>query len=176
MKYLSRILSFVLVLAMLASCFGTAFAAQEHEETKPATRAANIDEDELIVADWLWGSVMEERGPETIMKEYAETGFTDIYLLVKGTGGTTSWNTSVGYKNSYSYDLLQKALDAARPYGIRIHAWMMAARDDLYMTNNPGDNYYHFRVGTANTVNQYVNLRNADYQKYFTDLVKELCA
>ena len=178
MKYLSRILSFVLVLALLASCFGTAFAAQEHEheETKPATRAANIDEDELIVADWLWGSVMEARGAETIMKEYAETGFTDIYLLIKGTGGTTSWNTSVGYKNSYSYDLLQTALDAARPYGIRIHAWMMAARDDLYMENNPGDNYYHFRVGTSNSVNQYVNLRNADYQKYFTDLVKELCA
>ncbi len=178
MKYMNRILSFVLVLVMLVSCFGTAFAAETHEleETKPATRAADIDKDELIVADWLWGSVMEERGPETIMKEYAETGFTDIYLLIKGTGGTTSWNTSVGYQNSYSYDLLQTALDAARPYGIRIHAWMMAARDDLYMTNNPGDNYYHFRVGTSDSVNQYVNLRNADYQTYFTNLVKELCA
>ena len=170
MKKFNRIFSLALVLALLVSCLPTVFAA----ETK-----ANftVDEEEVIVADWLWGSVMEERGAETIMKEYAETGFTDIYLLLKGTAGSTSWNSSVaGSYNSYSYDLLQTALDAAKPYGIRIHAWMMAARDDRYVTNNPGSNYYHFRVGTTDQVNQYVNLRDPGYQKYFTDLVKELCA
>ncbi len=169
MKKFNRIFSLLLVLALLVSCLPTVFAAEEKAAFK-------VDDQEVVVADWLWGSVMEERGADTIMKEYAETGFTDIYLLVKGTAGGTSWNTSVsGAANSYSYDLLQTAIDAAKPYGIRIHAWMMAARDDRFVTNNPGTNYYHFRVGTGDAVNQYVNLRDESYRAYFTALVKELC-
>ncbi len=174
MKKLNKLFSFLLVLALLVSCFPVVFAA-EGEETKAETKA--VKDDEVIVADWLWGSVMDARGAATIMKEYAETGYTDIYLLIKGTGGTCSWNSSVSGAagtSGYSYDLLQSAIDAAKPYGIRIHAWMMAALDSNYMKTHANENYYHFRYGYSNTVNQCVNLRGANYQNYFTSLVKEL--
>ncbi len=170
MKKFNRVFSLLLVLALLVSCLPTVFAAEKKVEY-------TVNEDEVIVADWLWGSVIDERGADVMMKEYADAGFTDIYLLVKGTGGSTSWNSSVpGSNNTYSYDLLQSVLDAARPYGIRIHAWMMAALDSAYIKAHPNENYYHFRVGYSDSVNQYINLRGANYQKYFTDLVKELCA
>ena len=169
MKKFNRIFSLILVLALLISCMPSVFAAEKNVYT--------VDEEEVIVADWLWGSVMDERGADVLMKEYADAGFTDIYLLLKGTGGTTSWNSSVpGTTNSYSYDLLQSALDAARPYGIRIHAWLMAAHDKTYMKSHPNENYYHFRYGYTDTVNQYVNLRGEAYQQYFLALVDELCA
>ena len=169
MKKFNRIFSLILVLALLLSCMPSVFAAEKNVYT--------VDEEEVIVADWLWGSVMDERGADVLMKEYSDAGFTDIYLLLKGTGGTTSWNSSVpGTVNSYSYDLLQSALDAARPYGIRIHAWLMAAHDKTYMASHPNENYYHFRYGYGNNVNQYVNLRGEAYQKYFLALVDELCA
>ena len=170
MKKFNRIFSLVLVLALLASCLPTVFAAEEKIEY-------TVDDEELIVADWLWGSVIDERGADVMMKEYAEAGFTDIYLLLKGTGGSTSWNSSVpGSNNTYSYDLLQSVLDAARPYGIRIHAWLMAAHDKAYMSTHANENYYHFRYGYTNTVNQYVNLRGENYRNYFIALVEELCA
>lgn len=170
MKKFNRIFSLLLVLALLVSCLPTVFAAETKNEY-------TVDEEEVIVADWLWGSVIDERGADVMMKEYADAGFTDIYLLLKGTGGSTSWNSSVpGANNSYSYDLLQSVLDAARPYGIRIHAWLMAAHDKAYMSTHPNENYYHFRYGYSNTVNQYVNLRGENYRNYFVALVKELCA
>lgn len=170
MKKFNRIFSLILVLALLVSCLPTVFAAEKKNDY-------TVDEEELIVADWLWGSVIDERGADVMMKEYADAGFTDIYLLLKGTGGSTSWNSSVpGSNNTYSYDLLQSVLDAARPYGIRIHAWLMAAHDKAYMKNHPEENYYHFRYGYSDTVNQYVNLRGKAYQEYFVALVKELCA
>ena len=169
MKKFNRIFSLILVLALLISCLPTVFAAEKNVYT--------VDEEEVIVADWLWGSVIDERGADVMMKEYSDAGFTDIYLLLKGTGGSTSWNSSVpGSNNTYSYDLLQSVLDAARPYGIRIHAWLMAAHDKAYMANHPEENYYHFRYGYGNNVNQYVNLRGEAYQQYFLALVDELCA
>ena len=169
MKKFNRIFSLILVLALLISCLPSVFAAEKNVYT--------VDEEEVIVADWLWGSVIDERGADVMMKEYADAGFTDIYLLLKGTGGSTSWNSSVpGSNNTYSYDLLQSVLDAARPYGIRIHAWLMAAHDKAYMKNHPNENYYHFRYGYTDTVNQYVNLRGEAYQQYFLALVDELCA
>ena len=169
MKKFNRIFSLILVLALLISCLPSVFAAEKNVYT--------VDEEEVIVADWLWGSVIDERGADIMMKEYSDAGFTDIYLLLKGTGGSTSWNSSVpGSNNTYSYDLLQSVLDAARPYGIRIHAWLMAAHDKAYMKNHPEENYYHFRYGYGDNVNQYVNLRGKAYQEYFLALVDELIA
>ena len=178
MKKLHRVLSLLLVLAMLASFVPAVFATEAEEKAaETVATKANVDTDDLVVADWLWGSVMDKRGAATIMKEYAETGYTDIYLLVKGTGGTCSWNSKVpgaAGTNGYSYDIIQAAIDAAKPYGIRIHAWMMAALDNNYMKTHANENYYHFRVGYSNEVNQCVNLRGENYRNYVAQLVQEL--
>ena len=43
-----------------------------------------------IVGEWMWGSSIADAGKdgaEKIMTRCAELGITDVYLLVKGTGG-----------------------------------------------------------------------------------------
>ena len=48
-----------------------------------------------IIGDWLWTSTVETRGATTLMDEYAKAGITDVYVLVKGTGGKVGWNSNV---------------------------------------------------------------------------------
>ncbi len=177
---MNRVLSLLLALAMLISCFGTAAFAAEPKTAEPAVAktATKAGEGREIVADWLWCSVAETRGPETLMAEYAQAGVTDLYALVKGTGGKVAWNSSVeGTTPAYSYDILQEIIDAAKPYGIRIHAWMMAGHDSHYTTNiDPQAIQWHFRYGREATVTQRVNLRDEKYMAYMKALVEELVA
>ena len=164
----NRILSMLLLLALLVSCFGTPFVTEA---------AAAVDADELIVADWLNAGTVNDRGADSVMSEYADAGITDVYLLVKGTAGRLAWKSSVsGTVMSYSTDVLKATCTAAKKYGIRVHAWMMAARDDTYAASHSGALAWHFRVGQGSDVNQYINLRDSGYQSYMTSLVKELVA
>ncbi|MGM9554164.1 MAG: hypothetical protein ACI3V2_07640 [Faecousia sp.] len=166
----NKVFSLLLVLAVLVSCFGTAFV--------PEAKAAAVDTDEIIVADWLNASTVVTRGADTLMSEYADAGITDVYLLVKGTAGKLAWQSSVsGVTLLYSSrDVLKETCTAAAKYGIRVHAWMMASRDDAYIARDSDALAYHFRVGYGSDVNQYINLRDSDYQSYITALVKELVA
>lgn len=168
MKHRSiRVLALLLSLAIILSMAPAMAMAAPAEET-PAVRAASNQEDG-IVGMWLWNDTMSKYGASTLFSQYAKTGITDVYLLIKGTAGSV--NTSA----------LTTAINAAKSYGIRVHAWIMAARDDAFLKSNSGANYFHFRTGydwTANTSDDiphgYVNLRNSAYQTYMVKLVKQL--
>ncbi len=163
----ARFLAMLLSLAMILSMVPAMASAAPAEET-PAVRAtANVEDG--IVGMWLWNDTMSKYGASTLFSQYSKTGVTDVYLLIKGTAGSV--NTSA----------LTTAINAAKPYGIRVHAWIMAARDDAFLKSNSGANYFHFRTGydwTANTSDDiphgYVNLRNSAYQTYMVKLVKQL--
>ena len=162
-----RFLALLLTLAMVLSMVPAMAMAAPAEEA-PATRAATTVDDG-IVGMWLWNDTMTKYGASTLFSQYSKTGVTDVYLLIKGTAGSV--NTSA----------LTTAINAAKSYGIRVHAWIMAARDDTFLKSNSGANYFHFRTGydwTANTSDDiphgYVNLRNSAYQTYMVKLVKQL--
>ena len=180
-----RLFSMLLMLAIVVSCVGTAFAtetektitvtAEPERETKAATTTSST-----IVGDWLNASTVGARGATNIMKDYAALGITDVYLLVKGTAGKLAWKSNVANTVTTSEvsaygDILKQACDAAKPYGIRVHAWMMAGHDDHYMNNiDSSAMAYHFRVGYSSAVNQRLNLRDAGYREYTSKLVKEI--
>ena len=163
----ARFLAMLLSLAMILSMVPAMAMAASAEET-PAVRATAKVEDG-IVGMWLWNDTMTKYGASTLFSQYSKTGVTDVYLLIKGTAGSV--NTSA----------LTTAINAAKPYGIRVHAWIMAARDDTFLKSNSSANYFHFRTGyewTANTADDiphgYVNLRKDAYRNYMVKLVKQL--
>ncbi len=169
---LLRLLAALLCAAMLLSLLPTAFAAstEEPEAVVPQMRATKSEDG--IVGMWLWNDTMVSYGASNLFSHYAKTGITDVYLLIKGTYGSV--NTSA----------LTTACNAAAPYGIRVHAWIMAARDDTFLRNNSSANYFHFRTGYEWTSDSsaegkvfgYVNLRKSAYRTYMTNLVKQLAA
>ncbi|MBE6985188.1 MAG: hypothetical protein E7434_06230 [Ruminococcaceae bacterium] len=190
-KIYRSLFSMLLVLALLVSCVGTAFATNEAteneiavtvEESAPATKsvATKSSASNTIVGDWLNASTLGSRGAANLMADYAKLGITDVYLLVKGTAGKLAWKSNVANTVTTSEvsaygDLLKQACEAAKPYGIRVHAWMMAGHDDHYMNNiDSSAMAYHFRVGYSSSVNQRLNLRDEGYRAYTSELVKEI--
>ena len=171
---MKKILSMLLVLAVLFSCIGTAFVTETAAaETATETKSAS---DELIVADWLFGETVYYRDAETIMKEYSEAGITDVYLLAKGTGGKLAWQSKVsGTSMSYgSRDILEETCTAAKKYGVRVHAWMCVGQDGVYSELNSNAIAYHFRVGTSDSLVRNMDLNSSDYKAYMRSLIKEL--
>lgn len=148
--------------------------------------AASRSDDSTAAGDavtgvWLWPSTVYNcgtNGAAELMARYADVGITDVYLLVKGTAGSCAWNTSVsGATKTYTNrDILGECCTAAAPYGIRIHCWMMTARDDNYLASHSTAAYYHFRYGTGTEVTRYVNLRNSGYISYCKKLISEIVA
>ena len=161
-----RILAWILTLAMVLS-MGSVMVSAAPAEEKPETRATNAQDG--VVGMWLWNDTMSKYGASTLFSHYAKTGITDVYLLIKGTAGSV--NTSA----------LTTACNAAKSYGIRVHAWIMAARDDKFLKSNSSANFFHFRCGYDwNTASGddlphgYVNLRKDAYRNYMVKLVKQL--
>ncbi len=162
----TRFLAVLLSLALILSMAPAMVLAAPSQET-PAVRAATVEDG--IVGMWLWNDTMSKYGASTLFSQYAKTGVTDVYLLIKGTAGSV--NTTA----------LNTACNAAKSYGIRVHAWIMAARDDSFLKSNSSANYFHFRTGYEWNASSgddlphgYVNLRKDAYRNYMVKLVKQL--
>ncbi|MBR4308836.1 MAG: family 10 glycosylhydrolase [Oscillospiraceae bacterium] len=150
------------------------------DSAERVTKGANLGNEDMVVADWVFTDTIKNRGSAAkLMEDYYKAGITDVYLLCKGLAGKVAWASNVAgtVRENSSRDYLQEVCDAARPYGIRIHAWLMGSRDTNYISKNGSScAFYHFRVGTSNEVNQYINLRDSGYRAYVTKLVQELVA
>lgn len=176
---MKKILSMLLVLAVLFSCIGTAFVTTASATTAEAAASTKAGTDEMIVADWLFNETVYYRNAEDVMSEYADLGITDVYFLVKGTAGRVSWKSNVpGTVQSFpEKDLLAETCAAAKKYGVRVHAWMVVGQDDTYRTANPSAVAYHFRIGTnysSYNLTPFMNLRDSGYRSYMRALIKEL--
>lgn len=131
-----------------------------------------------IVGEWMWGSTIAdagEDGAEKLIGRCAEMGITDVYLLVKGTGGGLSWlNTEFTDRLSRTdRDVLQEAIDAAHAHGIRLHAWICNMEDAAYKEANPEAGMWHYvRERDNNRINPY----DEGYQEYMVKIVQELAA
>ena len=140
--------------------------------------ASDTPDDNMIIGEWMWGSTiasMGDDGAEKIMTRCAEMGITDVYLLVKGTGGTLGYlNTQ--YKHALTRtnrDVLQEAIDAAHPRGIRIHAWICNVEDSYYKSQHNNAGLFHYIRGYDN---DYISLNDEGYREYMMNIVTELAA
>ena len=163
-KILSALLCSIMTFPMLAC-------------TLPVS-AADASADGMIIGEWMWGSTIADMGAdgaEKIMARCAEMGITDVYLLVKGTGGKLGYlNTQ--YKNALSRtnrDVLQEAIDAAHARGIRIHAWICNVEDAYYKSLHNDAGLWHY---IRQRDNDYICLYDAGYREYMCNIAAELAA
>ncbi len=138
--------------------------------------AAESGEGSAIVGKWLWGSTVADLGAdgaEIMMSRCAAEGITDVYLLVKGTGGRLGY-LKTQYKNLLtraSRDVLQETIDAAHKRGIRVHAWICVVEDETYKSNHPEAGMWHYiRARDNNFITPY----DAGYREYIGNVAKEL--
>ena len=130
-------------------------------------------QDDEIVAEWIWGSTVAELGADVVTDRCARNGITDLYLLIKGTGGKLGY-LKTQYPEALSRtnrDMLQETIDAAHAVGIRVHAWLCCMEDEFYKENNPESGMWHYvRARDNNRINPY----DEGYQEYMYNIVTEI--
>lgn len=138
----------------------------------------NFNGSDYIIGVWMWGSTIAdagENGAETVMSKCAEMGITDVYLLVKGTGG------KLGYLNTaYSdnlvrkeRDILSEAICAAHSRNIRLHAWICNMEDSAYKAAHPDAGMWHYLRGRDSDK---INLYDEGYRAYMSNVAHELAS
>lgn len=140
------------------------------------TRAVSNAVNPPIVGKWIWGSTIADLGAdgaEIMMSRCADEGITDVYLLVKGTGGMLGYlNTQ--YKNLLTRknrDVLQETIDAGHKRGIRIHAWICVVEDESYKSIHPDAGMWHYIRARDNN---FIAPWDEGYREYMGNVAKEL--
>ncbi|MBO5702777.1 MAG: family 10 glycosylhydrolase [Clostridia bacterium] len=127
---------------------------------------------------WIWGGTVADLGTdgaEIIASRCADEGITDLYLLVKGTGGKLSY-LKTQYTDILSRkdrDVLQETIDAAHKRGIRVHAWICVMRDETYKANHNDAGVWQYVRGRDN---KFITPYNEGYREYIGNVAKELAA
>lgn len=68
-----------------------------------------------------------------------DQGITDIFFLTRGING------------AYHYDKLQWAINTYKPYGIKVHAWIVCFKDDNQFKNPSGYYSYNRKIYVTTT-------------------------
>lgn len=131
---------------------------------------------ETIVGKWIWGNTIADLGTdgaEILMSRCASEGITDVYLLIKGTGGKLGYlktqYTDILTRNDR--DVLQETIDAAHKRVIRVHAWICVVRDETYKGNHPDAGIYQYIRGRDN---KFITPYNEGYREYIGNVAREL--
>lgn len=132
----------------------------------------------FITGEWMWGSTIAEAGIDgasKILSRCAEAGITDVYLLVKGTGGKLGYlrTKHTDILTRTERDILQEAVTAAHACGIRLHAWICNMEDSAYKAVHPEAGMWHY---IRKRDNDCINLYDAGYRAHMADIAKELAA
>lgn len=115
------------VCALLASgCPGGAAAATEAQPPQAMTRAV-----------WIWGRTVRQDGAEKVAGRLSEARIDTALLLVKGIAGRASFRSASALGRQAEDDVLREMLDACRPRGIRVHAWLMFHGDQEWVKAKP---------------------------------------
>ena len=164
---LKKLLSALICPIMLLPIFSSlpASAAEESKGTP-------------ILGKWIWGSTVADlgsNGAEILMSRCAAEGITDVYLLVKGTGGKLGY-LRTQYKDILTRsdrDVLQETIDAAHKRNIRVHAWICGVRDETYKAKHDDAGMWQYIRGRDNiTINPY----DEGYLEYVGNVARELAA
>lgn len=140
------------------------------------TFAAQGSEIAPIVGKWIWGSTIADLGAdgaEIMMSRCADEGITDVYLLVKGTGGKlgylkTQYTSILTRKNR---DVLQETIEAAHKRDIRVHAWICVVEDETYKSTHPDAGMWHYIRARDNN---FITPWDEGYREYMGNVAKEL--
>ncbi|HHW57374.1 MAG TPA: family 10 glycosylhydrolase [Clostridia bacterium] len=131
--------------------------------------------DVKIKGAWLWGKTVYNLGVDgakIITDQMKEYGFTDIFLLVKGTAGRVDYNSKIALGLAHpDRDILKEVVEEAHKKGIRVHAWFVVGSDKQWATLHPEDRMVHIKRGPDDTA---VALLSLNYREYVKNIVKEV--
>ncbi len=138
--------------------------------------AAQGAENSAIVGKWIWGSTIADLGAdgaEKMMSRCADEGITDVYLLVKGTGGKLGYLKTqyTGILSRTNRDVLQETIDAAHKRGIRVHAWICVVEDETYKSNHGDAGMWHY---IRERDNNFITPYDEGYREYIGNVAREL--
>ena len=136
----------------------------------PKTQTA---EDFEVVGEWVWGETVAELGADTIVERCAKNGITDIYMLVKGTGGKLGYLKTefTDILTRENRDVLQEMIDAAHAAGIRVHAWLCSMEDEAFKTSNPEAGLWHYKRARDNNI---MTPYNEEYKAFMVKVAEEI--
>ena len=148
---------------------GNATMTATYREIEPMQKYGDFE----VVGDWVWGSDVAALGADTIIERSAKNGVTDIYLLVKGVGGTLGYNKTAFPENCSreDQDVLQEMIDAGHAVGIRIHAWLVTDQDETYKANNPDAGMWHYKRARDN---ENITPYDEGYNAYMAAIATEI--
>ncbi len=136
---------------------------------------------------WSWSSSLSEYGVEKAVKELKEMGFTDLFILAKGTTGTVYWPSKIAISVSKNNAVLPKASEICKKLNIRLHAWFIVSQDRSYLQLNPSSGMWgipleelshEYRLGehtcfrVSTSVIDFTTDQN--YKEYLFSLIKEV--
>jgi uncharacterized lipoprotein YddW (UPF0748 family) len=124
---------------------------------------------------WLWGSTVREMGKDgvvTVIDDLRNSGFTDIFLLVKGESGVVGYPSRVALSTVKTEgDLLKAIIAEAHKSRMKVHAWFVVNGDAAWTAKHPEDMMVHLKNGpTSGRVSPLA----PNYQKYIKDLIREI--
>jgi uncharacterized lipoprotein YddW (UPF0748 family) len=127
---------------------------------------------------WVWGSTLAQVGVEKGIAEIAEMGFTDVFLLVKGTEGTVNWPSKIALGTTADTTVLERAVKACHERGLRIHAWFVINQDKTYLAAYPDARMWGIPKevgGSFQRAGSTVEFAaRPDYRQYVIGLMKEV--
>ena len=126
---------------------------------------------------WLWGSTVYNQGAngaKTVTDQMKQYGFTDIFLLVKGTSGAVGYDSKTALKVAHTdRDVLHEVIDEAHKKGIKVHAWFCIDCDAAWAAVHPEDMMVHITKGPDPSKNRISPLSPA-YREYTENLIREV--
>lgn len=163
----------------LSKAGGCCVAAVVLGAALPGRCAGSEDPRTPARAVWIWGKTVREEGAEQVAARLAAARLDTALVLVKGGSGTTSFVSESAGHRSPAVDVLQELLEACRPKGIDVHAWVIFHGDAAWVKARP-DEAMHSCGGAAD---DHGATRQSDervcpaapaYRAYLQRLVREL--
>ncbi|MBQ4106896.1 MAG: family 10 glycosylhydrolase [Lentisphaeria bacterium] len=132
-------------------------------------------------AMWLWGSVVRDKGADFVAKDFRAHNLNCAVMLVKGMGGSASWDSKIALKKNLSKgDVLEQFGKACKKNKIDLHAWFVVNSDEAWLEKHPEDHYYHCGKDSKDNGAVYVSdcervcTLSTGYRNYLLAMIREL--
>ena len=135
--------------------------------------------DKEIRGVWLWGSTVREQGADVIAETLHKHKINTVLLLVKGKSGIAEYQSKVALECIPKKDVLKEIINACKPKGIKVHAWIVFHADIKWVSTHPEDALYNQGNPQEGKPNPYpvddrVCPLSENYRQYIKSLISEL--
>jgi len=126
-------LSIVVLCALLLSVFQNYSYGYKNNNNESIYKTYQIQGDTNAVRGvWMYGSTLAGADYNALAKKLSDNYVKQVYLLIKGVGGTLT-----------PADRLNGFISAAHAKNLKVYLWYAVADDDAYLAAHPDSHIYH---------------------------------